>query len=101
MTKQVYSFEQTIEASKDTRGFWLVNHSETIKPYLTSKSKVIGWTDVLAGLENPDSEIFQTTNKLIDLVDAKEIEVFGAFDRLYQENDISGFIKEAYEEMGL
>lgn len=52
MTKQVYSFEQTIEATKDTRGFWVSNHREIIKPYLTERAEKIGWTKVLAGLED-------------------------------------------------
>lgn len=42
MTKQVYSFEQTIEATKDTRGFWVSNHREIVKPYLTERAEKIG-----------------------------------------------------------
>ena len=37
MTKQIYSFEQTIEATKDTRGFWVSNHREIVKPYLARR----------------------------------------------------------------
>ena len=101
MTKQVYSFEQTIEATKDIRGFWVSNHREIVKPYLTRRAEKIGWTKVLAGLEDTESEIYKTTEKLIDIVDTKENEAFGALSRWGESHDLSGFIKEAYEEMGL
>lgn len=101
MTKQVYSFEQTIEATKDTRGFWVSNHREIVKPYLVKRAEKIGWTKVLAGLENQESEIYKVTEKLIDMVDTKENEAFGTLSRWYEAHDLSGFIKEAYEELGL
>lgn len=101
MTKQVYSFEQTIEATKDTRGFWISNHREIIKPYLTERADKIGWTKVLAGLEDAESEIYKVTEKLIDIVDTKENEAFGVLSRWYEAHDLSGFIKETYREMGL
>lgn len=101
MTKQVYSFEQTIEASKDTRGFWVSNHREIIKPYLTERAKKIGWTKVLTGLEDTESETYKVTEKLIDIVDTKENEAFGTLSRWRETHDLSCFIKEAYEEMGL
>lgn len=101
MTKQVHSFEQTIEATKDTRGFWVSNHREIVKPYLARRAEKIGWTKALAGLENPESEIYRVTEKLIDIVDTKENEAFGTLSRWWGTHDLSGFIKEAYEEMGL
>ena len=101
MTKQVYSFEQTIEATKDIRGFWVLNHHEIVKPYLTGRAEKIGWTEVLAGLEDTESEIYKVTEKLIDIVDAKENEAYGVLSKWYEAHDINGFIKEAYEEMDL
>ncbi len=101
MTKQVYSLEQTIEATNDTRGFWESNHREIVKPYLTERAEKIGWTKVLAGLEDTESEIYKVTERLIDIVDTKENEVFGTLSRWWETHDLSGFIKEAYEELGL
>ena len=101
MTKQVYSFEQTIEATKDTRGFWVSNHRDIVKPYLARRAEKIGWTNVLAGLEDTESEIYKVTEKLIDIVDTKENEAFGTLSRWWETHDLSGFIKEAYEEMGV
>ena len=101
MTKQVYSFEQTIEASKDIRGFWISNHREIVKSYLVKRAEKIGWTKVLAGLEDTESEIYKVTEKLIDIVDTKENEAYGVLSRWWETHDLSGIIKEAYEEMGL
>lgn len=56
---------------------------------------------MLAGLEDTESEIYRVTEKLIDIVDAKENEAFGTLSRWWESHDLSGFIKEAYEEMGL
>nr|DAX29078.1 MAG TPA: hypothetical protein [Caudoviricetes sp.] len=101
MTKQVYSFEHTIEATKDTRGFWVSNHREIVKPYLVKQAEKISWTKVLAGLEDTESEIYKVTEKLIDIVDTKENEALGTSSRWWETHDLSRFIKEAYEEMGL
>lgn len=101
MAKQVYSLEQTIETTKETRGFWVSNHREIVKPYLVKRAEKIGWAKVLAGLEDTESEIYKVTEKLIDIVDTKENEAFGTLSRWGETHDLSGFIKEAYEELGL
>lgn len=56
---------------------------------------------MLAGLENPESETYKITEKLIDIVDTKENEAFGVLSKWYETHDLGGFIKEAYEELGL